>query len=222
VAEQAWETKSKDRLRGFLKKNLKSLQVLRDRDAVEADTRTFVTDLLVEGLGFDKYEELTAEYMVRGEFADIGIRVAKKLRAFVEIKRISTELRELHIRQVKQYCANEGVEWAILTNGRRWNVYHISSTTPIQEHLVLDVDLLEGSTNSEIISALASLSKESFTKDVLASKWNAVRSLRPENLWLAIQAPSVQTAIRAQLRKSTGQLVDTKKLTEALKGLKVE
>ena len=88
MAEQVWETKSKERLRVFLRKNLKALEALRDRDAVEADTRTFVTDLFVDGLGFDKYEELTAEYMVRGEFADIGIRIDKKLRAFVEIKRI--------------------------------------------------------------------------------------------------------------------------------------
>ena len=219
MAEQVWETKSKERLRVFLRKNLKALEALRDRDAVEADTRTFVTDLFVDGLGFDKYEELTAEYMVRGEFADIGIRIDKKLRAFVEIKRISTELREIHIRQVKTYCANEGVEWAILTNGRRWQVYHISSTTPIEEVLLIDVDLLEAKSLADVVSRLTTLSREATLRDVLGAQWNAVRSLKPENLWAAIQTPVVVTAIRAQLRKSTGQLVDPKKLAAAIKDL---
>lgn len=219
MAEQAWQVKSKDRLRSFLKKNLKALELLRDRDAVEADTRTFVTDLLVEGLGYDKYDELTAEYMVRGEFADIGLRLNKKLEAFVEIKRISTDLKELHLRQVKTYCANEGVEWAILTNGRKWQVYHISNTTPIEEVLLVDLDLLGGASLAEIVNSLSVLSRESVQRDVLGAQWNAIRSLKPENLWAAINSAGVLTAIRAHLRKSTGQLVDPKKLATAVKEL---
>lgn len=222
MAEQAWETKSKERLKAFLRKNLKALEQLSSRDAVEADTRTFVTDLLVEGLGYDKYEELTAEYMVRGEFADIGVRLNKELKAFVEIKRITTELRELHLRQVKTYCANEGVEWAILTNGRRWQVYHISNTTPIEEVLILDIDLLGESSMSERVNALSPIGKEAMTKNVLVASWNAVRSLRPENLWAAINSPAVLAAVRAQLRKSTGQLVDQKKLATAIKDLQAK
>lgn len=220
MAEQAWETKSKERLKAFLKKNIKSLEALRDRDAVEADTRTFVTDVLVEGLGFEKYEDLTAEYMVKGEFADIGIRLEKKLKAFVEIKRITTELRDLHLRQVKTYCANEGVEWAILTNGRCWQVYHISNTTPIQEVLILDIDLLSDASIGEKVSKLSAISRESFTKQTLNAKWNAIRSLSPENIWAALKSPRVQAAIRAEIRKSTNQLVDSKKLDAAIRELK--
>jgi predicted type IV restriction endonuclease len=220
MAEQAWEIKAKERVKAFIKKNAKALEALSNRDAVEADTRTFVTDLLVEGLGFDKYEDLTAEYMVRGEFADIGIRLNKELKAFVEIKRISTELREMHLRQVKTYCANEGVEWAILTNARRWQVYHISNTTPIEEILILDIDLLGEGSLAERAAALLPISKEAVMKNVLVSNWNAVRSLQPESLWKAITTPAVTTAIRAQLRKTTGQLVDLKKLVEAINSLK--
>lgn len=219
MAEQAWQTKSKERLKGFLKKNLKSLEALRDRDAVEADTRTFVTDVLVEGLGFNKYDELTAEYMVRGEFADVGIRLDKKLLAFLEIKRITTELKESHLRQVKTYCANEGVEWAILTNGRIWQVYHISNTTPIQEVLIVEVDLLSDRPLAEKITALSVLSREAFMKNALAQDWNAIKSLNPDTIKQAIKTLGVRTAIRAEIRKATGQLVDAKKLEQSLKEL---
>jgi hypothetical protein len=219
MALQAWEQKSRDRLRAFLKKNLKALESLVQRDAVEADTRTFVTDVFVEGFGFDKYEELTAEYLVRGEFADIGIRLDKKLVAFVEIKRVSTELRELHLRQVKTYAANEGVEWAILTNGRRWQIFHISSQTPIEEVLMLDVDLL-GDGLGPSVDGLSVLSREAMGRNVLGGEWNAIKSLKAENLWESILTPTVLAAIRAQLRKSTGQLVDAKKLEQAISDLR--
>lgn len=54
MATPAWEQKSKELIRGFVKKYAKALTALHARDAVEADTRTFVTDMLVEGLGYDK------------------------------------------------------------------------------------------------------------------------------------------------------------------------
>lgn len=47
------------------------------RDANEGDTRLLVTDFLCEGLGYDKYEDLTTEYQVKGEFADYGVRLDK-------------------------------------------------------------------------------------------------------------------------------------------------
>jgi hypothetical protein len=46
-----------------------------------------VTDFLCDGLGFDKYEDLTCEYQVKGDFADYGIRIDKQMIAFVEVKR---------------------------------------------------------------------------------------------------------------------------------------
>jgi len=221
MADQVWEIKTKERIKSFLRSNLKLLEKLKDRDAVEADTRTFVMAVLVEALGYDIYEELTAEYMVRGEFADIGIRINKKLEAFVEIKRISTELREIHLRQVKTYCANEGVEWAILTNGRRWQVYHISNKTPIEEVLLIDIDLLADNTTRERLDALMPLSRESLGRDVLTTHWNSVKSLNAENLWKAINTPRVLAAIRAELRKDTDQLVDANKLASAIQMLKL-
>ena len=41
-----------------------------------SDTRLLVTDLLCDGVGYDKYEELTTEYQVKG-FADYGLRIVK-------------------------------------------------------------------------------------------------------------------------------------------------
>ena len=49
--------------------------MLKEKDAAEADTRHLVTDFLVDVLGYDKYENLTAEFNVKGDWADYGIRI---------------------------------------------------------------------------------------------------------------------------------------------------
>jgi hypothetical protein len=60
--------------------------------------------MLCDALGFDKYEDLTTEYQVKGEFADYGIRIDKQLIAFIEVKRCTTALNERHLRQVQMYA----------------------------------------------------------------------------------------------------------------------
>ena len=57
-----WEQSAKARILSGLKKIGKPTMMLIDKDAAEADTRHLVTDILVDLLGFDKYENLTAEY----------------------------------------------------------------------------------------------------------------------------------------------------------------
>lgn len=218
MAVPVWEQKSKDSLKAFFRKNLKALDALLKRDAVEADTRTFVTDVLVEGLGYDKYEELTAEYLVRGEFADIGIRVDKKILAFVEIKRVSTDLKDSHLRQVKNYAANEGVEWVVLTNGRIWQVYHISNTTPIEHVLLVEVDLLAEQSPSDRVNQLWQIGREALKRNVLAAAWKTQSALKAQNILAAIRSEAVQAAIRKEIRAKTGQLVDAKKLAQAVDG----
>ena len=49
----------------------KPLADLIARDANEGDTRMLITDFLCDGLGYDKYVDLTTEYQVKGEFADL-------------------------------------------------------------------------------------------------------------------------------------------------------
>lgn len=215
MAAPAWEQKSKETLKAFLKKSTRTITALRDRDAVEADTRTFVTDLLVDGLGFDKYEDLTAEYQVKGEFADIGIRVEKKLLAFVEIKRVMQDLKDLHLRQVKNYAANEGVAWVILTNGRIWQTYHISSTTPIEHTLLFEVDLLADTSVATKAEKLWMLSREALKRSALADLWKSESALQDAVLEKAMLSASVQKALRAEVRKLSNELVDVERLREA-------
>ena len=67
-----WEAEARDRLKGAIRRYSKPLADLVARDANEGDTRLLVTDFLCDGLGFDKYADLTTEYQVKGESPTTG------------------------------------------------------------------------------------------------------------------------------------------------------
>ena len=85
-----WESEARDMLKAAIRRFNKPLSAMLERDENEGNTRLLFTDFLCEGLGFDKYSDLTTEYQVKGEFADNGIRVVKELVAFIESKRVAT------------------------------------------------------------------------------------------------------------------------------------
>jgi hypothetical protein len=130
-----WELEGRERLKAAIRRFTKPLADLADRDANEGDTRLLVTDFLCDGLGFDKYSDLTTEYQVKGEFADYGVRIDRELMAFIEVKRVATKLAPKHLRQVEMYAVNEGVEWVLLTNGAIWQVYHLTGGLPVMINL---------------------------------------------------------------------------------------
>jgi len=202
-----WEMAARERMRAAIKKFSKPLADLVARDANEGDTRLLVTDMLCEGFGFDKYAELTTEYRVKGEFADYGIRLDKDLIAFLEVKRVATKLAAKHLRQVETYAVNEGVEWVILTSGVVWQVYHITGGLPIVVDLALDVDLFSDETLAQKASQLYYLTKESLKRRQIDALWQAKRATSPKSLAKVLCSENVVTAIRKELRRSTGQSV---------------
>jgi len=202
-----WETAARERMKTAIKKFSKPLSDLVARDANEGDTRLLVTDMLCEGFGFDKYAELTTEYRVKGEFADYGIRLDKDLIAFLEVKRVATKLAAKHLRQVETYAVNEGVEWVILTSGVVWQVYHITGGLPIVVDLALDVDLLGEDTVAQKANQLYYLTKESLKRRQIDSLWQAKRATSPKSLAKVLTSENVVTAIRKELKRTTGQSV---------------
>ena len=207
TAVPKWETVARERMRAAIKKFSKPLADLVARDANEGDTRLLVTDMLCDGFGFDKYAELTTEYRVKGEFADYGIRLDKDLIAFLEVKRVATKLAAKHLRQVETYAVNEGVEWVILTSGVVWQVYHITGGLPIVVDLALEVDLLGEDTLAQKANQLYYLTKESLKRRQIDALWQAKRATSPKSLASVLCSDNVVTAIRKELRRTTGQSV---------------
>ncbi len=203
-----WETATRERVRTALKKFTRPLQDLVARDANEGDTRLLITDLLCDALGYDKYEDLTTEYMVRGEFADYGVRIDKQMAAFIEVKRATTKLGVKHLRQVEMYAVNEGVEWVVLTNGAHWQVYHLTAGLPVSIDLTLDLDLLGPQTTNHKADQLFYLSKESFKRRQIDDVWRQSAATSPRALLDVMLSEPVLEAARKELRRRAGYNVD--------------
>lgn len=200
-----WEQEARERARQAIRRFGKPLRELVERDANEGDTRLLVTDFLCVGLGYDKYEDLTTEYQVKGEFADYGIRVDKQLTAFIEVKRCTQKLGAKHLRQVQMYAVNEGVEWLVLTNGRTWQAYHLTGGLPVAVDLAVEVDLLDDeATLTQKADALFYLSKQAIRRRLLDDLWKQRKATAPESLAAIMLSDKVVDEVRKELRRRTG------------------
>lgn len=211
-----WKASARERLKTAIRRYSRPLADMAERDANEGDTRLLVTDFLSDGLGYDKFDDLTTEYQVKGEFADYGIRIDKELVAFVEVKRITTKLAQKHLRQVQNYALNEGVEWVLLTSGARWQAYHITAGLPVQTDLALDVDLLESGSSIQKVNQLFYLTRESLKKRQIDELWKAKRATAPRSLAEVLVSEPVIEAIRKELRRKTGHRTDPAEVARLL------
>ncbi|WP_169947720.1 type I restriction enzyme HsdR N-terminal domain-containing protein [Microbispora sp. H11081] len=211
-----WESEARNRIRSAIRRYGKPLNDLIARDANEGDTRLLVTDFLCEGLGYDKYDDLTTEYQVKGEFADYGIRVDKQLAAFIEVKRCTQKLGVKHLRQVQMYAVNEGVEWMVLTNGQVWQVYHLTGGLPVVVDLALEVDLLDEGGPGGKADALFYLSKEAFKRRLIDDLWKARAATAPRSLVRVLLTPVILDAVRKELRRQTGHNAEEKEIERVL------
>lgn len=215
-AAPKWEADARDRVRTAIRRYAKPLNDLIARDANEGDTRLLITDFLCAGLGYDKYEDLTTEYQVKGEFADYGIRIDKQLVAFIEVKRCSQKLNARHLRQVQMYAVNEGVEWMILSNGQVWQVYHMTAGLPVVIDLVLEVDLLGDAGLAAKTDALFYLTKEAFKRRLIDDLWRARAATSPRSLAQVLLSEVVVDAVRKELRRRTNHNADTSEIHRIL------
>ena len=214
-----WEVTAKTRISNSIKKLNKPTLLLKEKDALEADTRHLVTDILVDALGYDKYENLTAEFAVKGDFADYGIRIDKQLEAFIEVKRISQKLSPSHLRQVESYALKEGVQWAILTNAQVWQAYHVTPVKGQQSEvtLIFEVDILDETLKpSAKTELLFIISKEGLSKGRLAEYLSAQNAVSPKTLKPILLSDDVLAAVRKEIKKKTKHNIDLKDLKIAV------
>jgi hypothetical protein len=212
-----WEVEARERVKAAVKKYSKPLGDLLARDANEGDTRLLVTDFICDGLGYDKYEDLTTEYNVKGDFADYGVRIDRQLVAFIEVKRVATRLNGKHLRQVEMYAVNEGVEWLILTNGGQWQVFHLTGGLPVVIDLAFEVDLLSDETTAVKAGKLFYLTRDALKRRQLDELWKAKAATSPKSVGRALLSDPVLDALRKELRRGTGLNVETKELARVLR-----
>lgn len=158
--------KVQERLVAAIKRYQPILQSAKTRDVNESDTVIIVTDILSEALGFDKYSEITSEFMIRGTYCDLATKIDNKVQYLLEIKAIGLELKDHFVKQAVDYAANQGIDWVILTNGNIWRIFKVGFTKPITQEIVCEFEFLNlNPKKSEDIDLLFLLTKEGWLKN---------------------------------------------------------
>lgn len=215
-----YQEKAKERIKNSLSKNKRIAQKAKDEKYSEADTRKLVIDVLTGALGWDRFEDITAEQMKSGGIADYVVKRKGEDLMVVEIKKAGMRLNQSHVDQAKAYAVEQGMEWAAVTNGDMWHVYRIVFTgkqpkTPEAIH-VLTVSLLDDTKPAEKAELFYYISEEAFRKDELADYYDKRIALSGENLASHILSKDVLDKVRLSLKKATNQNLSNVEIAEAI------
>ena len=207
-----------ERLATGLKRFQPILDSARARDVNEADTVTIVKDLLAEVFGYDKYNEITAEHLIRGTYCDLAVKVEGKLAVLIEVKAAGLDLKDPHIKQAVDYASNQGCEWVVLTNAHRWIVYKITFAKPIEHQVVADIDLTALSHRKEDdLRLLWLLSKEGWQKSHLDEYAAQQEALSRFTIGALLMSESLVHVLRRELKRVSPEArIEPEQILQAL------
>jgi hypothetical protein len=199
----------KDYKKRYLTKNLSDLD--------ESGTRIMINTFLTTILGFQELEEIKTEFMIKGTYADYIVQVGGKRHFLVEVKAFSIDLSDKHLRQAVNYGANEGIEWAILTNGRHFQFYKIIFDKPISEKLVFEIDFTsEDYDVKEALELLTYFHRDAVLKNSFDSLWARYAALEPVGLAGLLFSPHVVSFLKKELKAKYETKFEDDEILEAL------
>mgnify|MGYP002543927032 CR=1 FL=1 len=134
------------RIENRIVSNIKNIQSkakkAKELDVSEAQTiSAVIKPFLTEVLGYDEFDDLTDQFVVRGTYCDLAVKCNGKPYMMVEAKAVGVTLKDAHAKQAKDYGLNSGVQWIVLTNGLEWNIYKIIFKQPVVEELVMSFNI---------------------------------------------------------------------------------
>lgn len=207
-----------ERLIAGIKRFIPILSAAKSRDVNESDTVTIITDMLSDVFGYDKYSEITSEYVIRNTFVDLAIKLDGKAQLLIEVKAIGLDLKEAYVKQAVDYGANEGIEWVVLTNGVLWQIYKVSFGKPVGHELILQIDFLNVShKNQDDLENLYLLTKEGLGKSVLGEYHTQRQALSRFFIGAIVLSEPVLDVIRRELRKISPDVkIDIEQISDVL------
>jgi hypothetical protein len=142
----------------------------------EADTKAHFIDPLLIALGWSGISTVRREYYVKSsqEFIDYVMLENGRPILAIEAKSIQTPLTEKHASQLLSYTAIEGIEWAVLTNGREIQLFNTFLKGDLSYKRILKLNLLAFDSEAEIdpvFDDIWQMSRESITSPEGTRRW---------------------------------------------------
>jgi predicted type IV restriction endonuclease len=191
-----------ERFKETIPKLQKIIEQAKNRDINEADTVTIVSDMLTLVFGYDKYNDLTKEYAIKGTYCDLAVKIDDTIKFLIEVKAIGITLQEKHYQQALDYGANLGVEWIILTNGLLWRIYKVKFEKPIKTDFVCEINFLELKTRNQTdFEKLFILCKEGLKKNAIDEFAQHKTVVNKFNISAILRGDTILETIKKELKK---------------------
>lgn len=213
-----YQDKAKERIKKGLRRMTRIVDKGKAEGFNEADTRKIVNDILSELLGWNQYENITAEQMISSRYADYVLKTEDEEIAVIEVKAIGLKLKESHLNQARLYAIDEGIEWIVLTNGDTWNLYHMDASKKIPETALVFTVSISGDDKkpAEKTDLFYLMSRESYRKHEVVDYYQRKVALSGENMAAHILSDETLGQIRRSLKKATGQNVTNYDIARSL------
>jgi predicted type IV restriction endonuclease len=180
----------------------------------EEETRRWCIDVLKTAMGY-KDSEIETESKVLGQRVDIALKNNGKVFLVIECKAATVKLNQAAINQAATYAVGLGAEWAVVTNGHNWMLYHVSPTKGIEPDVIeiFNVSILdEDGISEDDAYYLYLLTSESIFSGETKQAFHDINCLSYANIQAAINNKDVLNLIcknmEANYRKNMGVAVD--------------
>jgi len=204
----------------------KLIEEVAKADGNEAETRKRVEYVFGSVMGYDVFNHVTQEHAIAGAgdtvHCDMAIQLdhedTSRPEILVELKRVNIDLAPKHLKQVASYAIDKGCDWAILSNGKEWRLYHISFGKPPQTKLVDSWNLL-----TDDLSVLAGkfemIGYRNVRKGGLDKLWEKTNVLTARNILGVILTEDSIRDMQKRLKKATGVAVSPEDVVAAVRHL---
>ena len=137
-----------------------------DLDLNEMETRRHAIDPIIAALGYESLEHRRegAHLRASGQFVDYLLAAGER-KVVVEAKKLESQLGAKESSQLVGYCAQEGIRWAILTNGLDWHIFDTEVSGNWESKRVATIDLAAAQRDGRLDVALRPLAL--FARDAL-------------------------------------------------------
>ena len=211
-------------IKNAIKKAQNVIQEVKEQDGNEAETRRRVERIFEDILGY-QIQHLSREHAVRGsgttEHLDFAIKLdpeKEEVSMVVELKRIGIDLSPKHLKQASRYAIDLGCEWALLTNGRQWELHHIEFGQPPDIRRIKFWNLLEDGIDS-LVENFQSISYRRLKRGALHILWQKYSTLKPERLLYYLLSEDSLKRLTRSIRKESGISVHPEEIVFAFRRL---
>jgi hypothetical protein len=174
----------------------------------ESGTRLMINSFLSDVLGFKPIEEIRTEYMIKGTYADYVLQVDSKRYFLVEVKALSFDLTDKHLRQSINYAANEGIDYVLLTNGKIFQFYKVLFGKPIDTRMIFSADISDLSAMRATADYIQHLHRDSVVKYNFVPLWSKCEATDPNNIAGILCSQPVIDVVAKLVRQKFGEKCD--------------